>query len=217
MQLIKFDTEKFKFSKRLKEILLNNEVELNHIHNVLKVNEVFKRENDQSTNYHKKFYEFARTEEFEKMYSQFIKEVIKPIYDGKEIVYQKIPTFRIHLPGNIAVGEFHKDKAYRNLDWADKVKEDNYYFPMTDVFGTNTIWVESEEDKGDYSPMECKYGELYKWDGSNLMHGNKLNDTGFTRVSVDFRVMLKENYIPSDHGSINTKTQFAIGGYYEVC
>ena len=78
------------------------------------------------------------------------------------------------------------------------------------------IRFESEEDKGDYSPMACKYGECIQWDGSNLTHGNELNVTGKTRVSMDFRIMLDANYIPSEGGSINTKTLFVKGGYYKI-
>ena len=92
----------------------------------------------------------------------------------------------------------------------------NFFLPFTRAYGTNTIWVESEEDEGDYKPMNIKYGEFVQWDGSNLSHGNKKNITQTTRVSVDFRVMPYSTYKPSNHGSINTKTKFEIGGYYDI-
>lgn len=177
--------------------------------------EVFKRENDQSTKYHKIFYEWARTDSFEQLYSNFILKVVKPLYN-EQVVYQAIPTFRVAYPNNIAVGEFHKDKHYRDVTWADEVDEDNFFLPFTNAFDTNTIWVESEEDKEDYAPIECKYGEIVQWDGSNLKHGNKINTTGKCRVSVDFRVIRYSKYKPSEHGSINTRTKFQIGGYYKI-
>ena len=59
------------------------------------------------------------------------------------------------------------------------------------------------------------YGECIQWDGSNLTHGNHINKTGKTRVSVDFRVMLESNYVPNEHGSINTHTIFMKGAYYK--
>jgi len=177
--------------------------------------DVFSREKDQSTHYHKLFYELARTDQFIGLYERFILEVVKPLYQ-EQIVYQAIPTFRIAYPNNIAVGEWHKDKFYRDINWAEEVEEDNFFLPFTDAFDTNTIWVESEEDKGDYAPMHCTYGELIQWNGSNLMHGNKVNKTGKARVSVDFRVMTYSNYKPSEHGSINTNTKFKIGEYYKL-
>ena len=154
-------------------------------------------------------------ESFDDVYVKFLTDVIKPRY-GEEIVYQKIPTFRVHLPGNVSVGEFHKDKYYRDVKWAEKVKETNYYLPLTTAYGTNTIWAESEEDLGDYKPFDSKYGECIEWNASNLSHGNKDNITSNTRVSFDFRVIPKSRYVESNHLTINTKIPFGIGGYYEV-
>lgn len=206
---VTYNTADYPFKKRLQELF--NVEELSALSDSV---DVFKRENDQSTKYHKTYYEWARTDEFTKLYESFIHNVVKPLYN-ESIVYQAIPTFRVAYPNNIAVGEYHKDKQYRDVNWAQDVDEDNYYLPFTDAFDTNTIWVESEEDKGDYAPMNCAYGELIQWDGANLTHGNKINETGKCRISIDFRVMKYMNYKPSEHGSINTKTKFQIGGYYK--
>jgi hypothetical protein len=210
MKKIKYNTESFPFTPKLKDLfgvddltLLNDNIE------------VFSREQDQNTKHHKLYYDWARTDEFINLYDEFILNVIKPLYN-EQIVYQAIPTFRVAYPNNIAVGEYHKDKTYRDVNWAMEVHEDNFFLPFTDAFDTNTIWVESEEDKGDFSPMNCEYGETIQWDGSNLTHGNKINTTGKARVSIDFRVMKYTNYKPSEHGSINTKTKFQLGGYYKT-
>ena len=178
--------------------------------------DLFERENDQSTIWHKCFYERIRKDDsFNDSYTDFLHDIIKPRF-GEEIVYQKIPTFRFHLPGNISVGEFHKDKHYRNEDWADKVQELNYFVPLTKAYGTNTIWAETEEDLGDYQEIKANYGECVEWSATKLTHGNKQNITTKTRVSFDFRVIPKSRYIESNHLTINTKIPFGIGGYYEV-
>ena len=210
MKKVTYSIEKYPFKDKLQQVFKVEE--LSAINDSI---EVFKRENDQSTEYHKKYYEWARTEEFAVLYETFVVNVVKPLYN-ESIVYQAIPTFRVAYPNNIAVGEWHKDKWYRDQEWAEDVREDNFYLPFTDAFDTNTIWVESEENKGDYAPINCNYGELVQWDGSNLTHGNKVNETGKARVSIDFRVMKYSNYKPSEHGSINTKTKFQIGGYYKL-
>ena len=82
------------------------------------------------------------------------------------------------MKGNLAVGGYHKDRDYNHSE-----HEINFFVPLTEAFDSNTVWVESEEDKGDFSPMEASYGEYYMWNGANLTHGNKKNDTGRTRVS----------------------------------
>lgn len=210
MKKISYNTTQFSFKQKLEKLFQINDLsQLNE--NI----EVFTREKDQSTNWHKLFYEWACTDEFVQLYDKFILEIIKPLYN-EQIAYQAIPTFRVCYPNNIAVGEFHKDKHYRNGEWAAKVKEDNFFLPFTDAYDTNTIWVESEEDKGDFTPINCSYGECIQWDGCNLTHGNKINSTGKARISVDFRVIKYSNYTPSEHESINTKIKFQIGGYYKL-
>lgn len=210
MRKIKYNTNDFPFKLKMENLF--NVEELTGLNDNV---EVFSREKDQSTLYHKKFYEWARTDEFVEIYDRFILEVIRPLY-SEQIVYQAIPTFRVAYPNNIAVGEFHKDKQYRNGEWATKVQEDNFFLPFTDAFDTNTIWVESVEDKGDFTAMNCKYGECVQWDGCNLTHGNKINSTDKARVSVDFRVIRYSKYVPSEAESINTKIKFQIGGYYKL-
>ncbi len=178
--------------------------------------ELFDREHDQSTIWHKCFYEMIREDKsFDDSYTDFLHDIIKPRF-GEEIVYQKIPTFRVHLPNNVSVGEFHKDKHYRDEKWAEKVEELNYFVPLTKAYGTNTIWAETEEDLGDYQEMKAEYGDCIEWSASKLTHGNKQNITSITRVSFDFRVIPKSRYIESEHLTINTKIPFGIGGYYEV-
>ena len=152
---------------------------------------------------------------FDNIYTDFLSQHIKPRF-GEKIVYQKIPTLRVHLPGNVSVGEFHKDKHYRNEDWANQVQELNYFMPLTSAYVTNTILAETEEDLGDYKELRANYGECVEWSATKLTHGNKQNITSVTRVSFDFRVIPKSRYIESNHLTINTKIPFGIGGYYGV-
>ena len=178
--------------------------------------DLFERQNDQSTIWHRCFYKMIREDKsFNDVYLKFLDDKIKPRFE-EEIVYQKIPTFRVHLPGNISVGEFHKDKHYRDEKWANQVRELNYFLPLTKAYGTNTIWAETEEDLGDYKEMRADYGECVEWSATKLTHGNKQNITRNTRVSFDFRVIPKSRYIESNHLTINTKIPFGIGGYYGV-
>jgi hypothetical protein len=213
MNKLNYDIDTYSFNNIVSNWLETDD--LSKLHKI-KQYEHFVRENDQSSMWHKIFYEKIRSDiSFDETYMKFLKEIIKPIYD-EEIVYQKIPTFRVHLPGNVSVGEFHKDKYYRNIEWAEKVRETNYYIPLTKAYGTNTIWVETEEDTGDFKSLDADYGEFYEWDASNLTHGNEDNITSSTRVSFDFRVIPKSRYIDSNHVTINTRIPFGIGGYYEV-
>lgn len=214
MKYISYDNAKFNFAALYESVIGIAPLHSLHTSELNTYNTILERKHDQHTVFHRTYYDNFESI-FKPVYDQFIKEVIRPVYDSS-IVYQTIPTFRVHLNGNIAVGEYHKDKWYRDEQWHTDVQEDNFFLPFTDAFGNNTIWAETQEDKGDFTPIECKYGQVVQWNGTNLTHGNKTNDTDHTRVSFDFRVMKFANYRPSTKGSINMNTKFQIGDYYTL-
>lgn len=204
---ISYNTQQYNFRHCIEKLMgTTNLEELHHLQQY----EVLDREHDQSTVWHKKYYE--QFDEFNKLYVDFVKNYLKPLLGIDKLVYQKIPTFRVHLVGNLAVGEWHKDRTYNHGS-----TEVNFWMPFTHAYGNNTIWTESKEDLADYKPYEVKPGEIFVFNGANLNHGNKLNDTSSCRLSVDFRIVDFKQFKPSDRGSINLNTRFDIGGYFEVC
>jgi ectoine hydroxylase-related dioxygenase (phytanoyl-CoA dioxygenase family) len=165
---------------------------------------------DQKTIFHKKFYSLYENEnsEFLHTYRRFVGHIASSYFENDNIIYQTKPTFRVQTPNNIAVAKWHKDKAYNH-----SANEINIFLPLTRAFDTNTIWVESEEDKADYSPMNAEVGEFYIWNGANLMHGNKQNTTGVSRVSVDFRIIFEDDFAYSGT-SVTTKVPMKLGHYW---
>jgi ectoine hydroxylase-related dioxygenase (phytanoyl-CoA dioxygenase family) len=147
---------------------------------------------------------------FKDLYDRFIQEFIAKQVEF-EFHYQRFPTFRIHQPDNVGVFEFHKDKDYNHSE-----DEINIFMPMTKAYDSNTVWAESEEDKGDFSPMELEYGELFMWNGANLTHGNKINVTKKTRVSFDYRIIPVEKYNESDvKSSLTSAKSMSIDNYFQ--
>ena len=201
-----YDIEKYPFLEIMQDIL--DIKELDKAHEVSSF-DLLKRENDQSTIFHRKYYD--NFDRIQSLYESFITDELQPIF-SERLVYQKIPTFRVQIPNNIAVGEWHKDRQYNHNQ-----NEINIFFPFTDAFDTNTIWVESEEDKGDFAPIETGYGQFVIWNGCHLTHGNKTNITGKTRISVDFRVIPLSKWEVQEGSAINTKMKFDIGEYYKLC
>jgi hypothetical protein len=206
MRLINYNTLDFPFKEIIKKIFQVENIE--SLHNV-KHYEVLTREKDQSTDWHRKYYD--NFEDFNILYKKFIKDFIKPYFDNEEIVYQKIPTLRVHLVGNLGVGDFHKDRDYNH-----GINEINFWLPFVNTFGNNTIWIESSEDSNDFHPVRVNYGQIFEFDGANLTHGNKINDSISSRVSIDFRVLKLKDFKPSDKGSINLGKKFDIGEYFEI-
>ena len=166
---------------------------------------------EQGTPFHKNIYNKIRGSKFIEIYHSFIAEHLKPLFSDDKVVYQAIPTFRVHYPENVGVEAWHKDRDYNH-----NPKEVNIFMPFTAAYGTNAVWYESEEGKQDFSPIEMDYGTVAFWDGVNLLHGNKLNTTGATRVSCDFRVMNISDYKEPEGDSVISGTKMTLGNYYEV-
>lgn len=212
MKVLNYPVEDYPFRDIVCDYLGYYNLQL--IHQDYEFDELLAQGTDQSQILHRTFYDAMDNDsdqKFVNIYKNFIKFFIGPIY-SQTILYQKFPTFRVHQPSNIAVFGWHRDRDYNH-----NPEEINYYLPITDAFSTNTFWHESEEGKKDYQPMEAKYGEIVEWDGANCRHGNKQNDTGYTRISFDFRVLTMESYerIPPKK-SITQGKSFEIGDYYEI-
>lgn len=217
MRKINYEINKYQFKEIISKLLECNN--LSKIHQEKNFEEFIKESiNDthkfQQSEYHQKYYQNFSL--IKPIYEDLLLNIIKPLYNGEKIIYQSIPTFRLHFPNGLSVGMFHKDKDLRDYDWHESIKEDNYYLPFTKAYESNTIWYETEEDKGDYTPMNCEYGELVQWDGTNLKHGNKINTTDDTRISIDFRVTTETYFHNNSKKSKNAKTVFTIGGYYNI-
>jgi hypothetical protein len=200
-----YDTDRYPFRRIIQDLL--GEERLEEIHEGVEY-ERLTREKDQSTEFHRLYYDNL-DDRFFTVYRAFLAEVVRP-FIGEDVVYQRIPTFRVHLPDNVAVGEFHRDR-----DYAHGEGEINFWLPVTHAWGTNAVWIESLEGAEDFQPYEVSVGQVLVFDSVNLAHGNKLNTTGKTRVSFDFRVIPRSQYRPSDRVSVNTGTQFALGGYFD--
>ncbi|MCC5603684.1 hypothetical protein [Nostoc favosum] len=186
----------------------------------LKPNKILRVGEDQATYAHSVLYKIdpryqkdpeikskVKDRAFIKTYERFIGFLEASVFFEK-LVYQKLPTLRIHLPNNLSVGEYHRDRDYNH-----PIEEINIWVPVTKAKGSATIQMESSYDAGDFHPIEVEYGEYLIFD-SGLKHGNEVNIEGYTRISFDFRVIPISNYKVSDLSSINQKMKFAVGDYY---
>lgn len=198
-----YNTSDYNFRDKIQGLY---ETPLENLHHEM---DVFDAHTDQSSPFHRTYYDGIGNTGFYELYESFIRDVIQPLFD-EEILYQAIPTFRVHMIGNLGVGEYHKDSMYSHSP--DEV---NIFLPVTKAFDNNTIWVQKEDDETSFYPMNCEYGEFYVWDGANLLHGNKLNDTDGARVSFDFRVLPRSKYNEENvKASITNNTKMVIGEYW---
>ena len=200
-----YDASEFDFSRRVAGLLGVLRLEDLHLGTHFPL---FTRETDQSTPFHAAFYEVF--DELAPLYHRFVRDFVGPLFD-EDICYQRVPTFRVHLPGNVAVGQFHRDSAYNHPDG-----ELDFWLPLTDVWASNTVWVANDNESDDCMPVPMRIGQVLTFDAVNRQHGNVVNDTGTTRVSFDFRVIPMSRYHSNDRKTINTGMRLVIGEYFTL-
>ena len=137
---------------------------------------------------------FERTGEWSRfceVYDRFIADWVVPHVGNVPILYQRKPILRVVLPDSVPPTKPHCD-----ADYYHDSNEINFWMPFTRVWGSNTLWSESAPGKGDYAPFECGPGELVRFYGNRCRHYTLANDSGGTRVSIDFRVIPFHLYTP---------------------
>lgn len=212
-----YDIKKFNFHQNIQQIFgVNN---LLYLHEAQYKDCVipdynFEAGKDQATWFHKKFYQGIEDGEFLVRYKKFIKEVIsKQINISGKLLYQKIPTFRVQLPNNKSVG----GRSHRDVDYNHPVGEINFLLPMTPMKGSNAVFYESEPGLRDFKFKELDPGMCWIFNGNQCEHGNTTNLNGWTRVSLDFRIISEDDLKKSTElSSVAHKVKFAEGHYYEA-
>lgn len=181
---------------------------LEELHTQLGVFERVNLQTCQKTLAHRVFYaNFERC--IGAMYRNLINDCIRDIIN-EPFYYQKIPTFRIGLPGNCFVGEYHKDSYYKHQDY-----EVNFNLGLANYVGKAGLRTEVEPDSGKFITLECPYGTLFSFDHIDCLHGSETNETDQTMVSMDFRIAPVSLYYNAEEAaSINTKVEFRPGGYF---
>jgi hypothetical protein len=101
--------------------------------------------------------------------------------------YQSLAGMRVNLHGSKAVLRFHADTEYGQTP-----EGINLWLPVTKVWGSNRMYLESDVGRGDFTPLQLEYGQACIFYGSELIHGTVDNDSGSTRVSYDIRFRVKQ-------------------------
>jgi len=163
----------------------------------------------------------SQYQQFVEMYHQFVREVILPLFDeptGKFAV-QKEPSIRVSTPGDTVLGRRDGESdeqigMHRDADYGHQASEVTFVVPLTPMFGSNSVWAESSNGCGDFAPFTMKYGFFHRWHSAQSRHFNQLNQTGSTRVSIDFRVIPMSHY--KEEEIANCSHRFRVGEYFTI-
>ena len=178
--------------------------------------ELFDFSNETKTFFHESFYAKMNSDwpEFLNAYHLFVKNEIAPLVDEDSFVFQRTPSFRVHLPNNKAVSLWHYDS---DTEHKHPPGERNFIIALTDAYGSNAVWAETKPRQKDFVPIEMKHGQYAEFNGNQCTHGNKVNTTGKTRMSFDFRVLPFSKYNPNyEKTTGDIGKRFVIGEYYSL-
>jgi perosamine synthetase len=181
---------------------------------------------DVETDLHKLFYKKIKSDnEFKALYCNLIKDIHGEFFkDSPWLVYQSFPSVRFQFVNNTAVPP-HCDSD--NLG-KHPLGEKNFLLPITRMFETNRLFVESAPGAADFSGIDLEYGELLFFNGNKCIHYNMSNKTECLRISLDFRVLTPEDYKkyivsgsitntnPRDPEKSRVPVKMTIGGYYQL-
>lgn len=138
---------------------------------------------------------------------------------GGRIVYQRAPSLRVYNPSDFPAGKLHNDRDYHH-----QPSELNFWLPIAErCFESNSLWVESQPNLGDFHPLNLEYGEYCRFYGNLCRHRTVPNNSNHTRVSLDFRVVSEASggHDPLFRKGIRRgskskfQTAFDIGGFYD--
>ena len=174
------------------------------------------------TELHKIFYQdIKNNNKFKTIYCNLIKIIHRTLFNTEDaLIYQSFPSLRLQFKNCIVVPP-HKDSDHIGNH---PIGEKNFIVPITKMFGTNTIFIESLEDKGDFRGIDLEIDELFYFNGNKCTHYNQRNHEEYIRISLDFRVITLDSYMKyiTSTGINLTKptgrlpTNMTIGAYYQV-
>ena len=156
---------------------------------------------------------------------RLVREVVAPTMPGEQFVlYQRASILRFHLAWPLVDGEnsLPADAKLGALallhadgDYGHPSGEVNYWLPLTQAYGSNSLFAETAPGRADYSPFVLRYGELQQWRGHSNRHYSHRNLTPTTRVSFDFRVIPGSAWRePGAPGGPHERSGFKRESYY---
>ena len=210
----KYNYDNYNFNRMIADLFaVDTLTKLHFLESDLCDVDLLEQSNEAETFFHNKFYDKLREgwPEIEKTYEDFVLNEVSPLFK-EDFLYQQFPSFRVQVPNQMAVSKWHydSDKDHRHPDW-----EINFQIALTIMYSTSATWVESVPGLNDFSPMNLSLGEFAIFNGNKCRHGNKINKTNKTRVSLDFRVLPISRYNKETDKKSYYGRKFVEGGYYK--
>jgi hypothetical protein len=169
----------------------------------------------------KDFHEYVdKSDEFVNIYHSFMNENIVPLFNNKKIVIQKTPNIRISFPQYAAIGRNPKEDQeemigyHKDANFGHHFTETNFIIPITQMYDSNSLYYENEINSNQYNNLKLETNEFFRGYLNHLHHYNMKNQTEYTRISFDLRVIPYDKYMENLEYFKGTK--FELGKYYTI-
>jgi perosamine synthetase len=228
-KIYSYNIQKHKFINYFKELYKEENLSMLHLkskdYQYLKDKLELGGLNEIDTDLHIKFYNNIKTSDtFKRLYCNFIKDIYKEFFpEEKYMIFQSYPSVRFQFMKSVVVPPHKDSDSLSNHPLGEK----NFLIPITEMKNTNSIYIESEPDKKDFKSVHLQPGDLYYFNGNTCTHYNEKNKEEKLRISLDFRVMVYNDYIkylntcalkktnPRDLQRNREPTLMLIGKYYQ--
>jgi perosamine synthetase len=221
--VLEYDTHAHPFRQYMEEVFGTSDIERVHLGN-----SEFQNNNmqDMESSLHKKFYASIKSSDrFRRIYCGLIRDLFDNLFSDEDVLmYQSYPSIRIQFPNNTVVPpHYDSDDIGKH-----PIGERNFLLPVTPMSGSRRLFIESEPRKGDFAGIDMNYGELLYFNGNKCTHYNELNTEPIIRISFDFRIITKKDYLtyinsgsitttnPRDPENVRIPTKMIAGGYYQI-
>ena len=210
------------FISHIKKAIFANELSINdkleNLHESFPNHKkLLKKGTDQSTIFHRAIYStfddknFFLTD-FWKSYSELSLEIVEILknetgYFG-EWAIQRYPTIRFQFPENVSVFEFHRDSNYSH-----PIGEINCFYAINKCINSSALQVEKNLGFEDYVPLNLNPGQYALLNTSIYKHGDFLNVTNKTRISMDLR-FIPNSKLTNENISLTKGIGFNSNSYF---
>ena len=195
-----------------------NDLNLDTLHELFEDHQILlKNGTDQSTIFHKAIYSTFDdpnyfSSDFWKSYRKLSLEIVKKLknktgYIG-EWAIQRYPTIRLQFPKNVSVFEFHRDSNYSH-----PIGEINCFYAINKCFNSSALQVEKNLGFEDYAPLNLNPGQYALLNTSIYKHGDLMNETNKTRISMDLR-FIPNSKLTDDNISLTKGIRFSTNSYF---
>lgn len=205
-----YDPKEFRLRDELTKLLGIDPISLEELHIIFK-NDIGRRgDRHEKRKLLVNVVDPVENHEFRELYDRFVRTIIAPhvssvLSDESVIYYQAFPCLRIVRPGEFSIG------AHADISYGFSQANINFYVPLTRIFGTNSLVLESVPGLEDWHTIDADVGYIKRFYGVLCSHFTTTNNTSQTRVSLDLRV------IPGSCWQQEHDHFTATEGYYAKC